>query len=172
MPECDTAGWFVGRTQPQRERWAAENCLRQGAESYLPYIIERNVMSRGRMIASRLKPLFPGYLFIRTMAGQWRFLLGTFGLIDLVRCGEFPSTVSQDIIDDLRQREAEGAVQLPEAQRRLFGEDDPVRIAEGPFEGRQGLVAGYDAAERVQVLLDLLGRKVPVLFAEGQLEPV
>lgn len=162
--------WFVGRTQPQRERWAAENCLRQGADSYLPMIVERNVVVRGRMVKSRLRPLFPGYLFISVPSGQWRFLCGTFGLIDLIRSGDQPSTIPNTIIEDLRQREAEGAIQLPEAQQHLFDTNDSVRISEGPFEGRTGLVAGYSDWERVQVLLDLLGRKVAVLFAEGQLE--
>lgn len=171
MPSSAPAvsNWFVARTQPSRERWAAENCLRQGAEAYLPFIIERNVISRGRLLASRLKPLFPGYLFVRTFSGQWRFLRGTFGLIDVMLFGDTPATVSQAIIEDLKQREADGAVQLPPTQRRLFDEKDSVRVADGPFEGKLGLVEGYNDADRVRVLLDLLGRKVPVLFAEGQL---
>jgi transcription antitermination factor NusG len=161
--------WFVGRTQSQRERWAAENCRRQGAETYLPFIVERDVVVRGRLIKSRLRPLFPGYLFILVPSGQWHFLNGTFGLIGLIQSGLQPATISETIIEDLRQREVDDAVQLPEYQRRQFTKYDAVRISEGPFEGRCGLVDGYTDSERVHVLLDLLGRKVPLLFAEGQL---
>lgn len=171
MSEAGSTGWFVGRTQPSRERWAAENCLRQGAETYLPLIIERNVVVRGRKLVQRLRPLFPGYLFIRTL-GQWHFLCGTFGLINLIMTGESPASIPQTIIDDLKQREADGAVQLPTQVTRAFDPKDPVRIADGPFEGRIGLVDGYTDSERVRVLLDLLGRKVPALFDEGQLEAV
>lgn len=164
----EAAVWLVGRTRPRQERVAAFNCDRQGVEAYLPLIMERNVISRGRLYRSRLSPLFPGYLFIRTL--QWRFLLGTFGLIDLIRSNEKPIPVSPDIIDDLKQREADGMVQLPDVPKNMFHADDRVRVIDGPFTGKLGLVAGYTAIERVRVLLDLLGRKVPVLIAEGQLE--
>jgi transcriptional antiterminator RfaH len=162
--------WFVAKTQPRRERWAAENCARQGAECYLPFTIERNVVVNGRLLSSRLKPLFPGYLFIRTLVGQWHFLRGTFGIADLIRNGDTPSTISNDIIEDLRLRESEGAVELPDAP--LYAENDPVRIIEGPFQGFKGLVSGYSGNERVKVLLELMGRKVNTLFGEGQLEAI
>jgi transcriptional antiterminator RfaH len=178
---AEAAQWLVGRTQSRRERWAAANAERQGAETYLPLVLERGsyLLRKGhrtqmtpgaRYRSSRVTPLFPGYIFIRTL--QWRYLLGTFGLIDLVRSGELPSIVPQTIIDDLRKREAEGIVQLPEAQKYLFHDNDAVRVIDGPFAGKQGIVTGYTAVERVRVLLDLLGRKVPTLIGEGQLELV
>jgi transcription antitermination factor NusG len=174
VPSDDTtmsqSCWFVARTQRSRERWAAENCYRQGAEVYSPQIQEMSkALSAGRVITvARLKPLFPGYLFVRT-DGQWRFLLGTFGVIDLILGGGGePSRVKQVTIDELKSRELGGFIKLPEPQR-MFTMDDTVRPQEGPFEGCVGLVAGYTDNERVRVLLDFLGRKVPVLFDEGQL---
>ena len=97
MADGDVAqqSWFVARTQPLRERWAAENCRRQGAETYLPQIEESaRVVTAGRVIATlRPRPLFPGYLFVRTVGQQWRFLLGTFGVIDLIATSNTPSQV-------------------------------------------------------------------------------
>lgn len=169
MPE-NAQSWFVARTQPFREKWAAENCFRQGAETYLPQIQENvRVMTAGRLLDTvRLRPLFPGYLFVRTQ-GQWRFLLSTFGLIDLIMSGGNPSLVRQPLIDDMKRREQDGVVQLPKPTAR-FSKDDSVRPNEGVFEGLTGLVDGYASAKRVQVLLDFLGRKVSVLFAEDQLD--
>ena len=167
--DVSTNSWFVVRTQGSRERWAAENCFKQGAETYLPQIEEATrVRVAGRMISVlRPKPLFPGYLFVRTEKYQWRFLLGTFGVIDLIMSGSDPVRVRNDIIQDLRQRTANGCVQLP--KQTLFNADDSVRPTEGAFEGLTGLVEGYASSKRVQVLLDLLGRKVSVLFDENQL---
>jgi transcriptional antiterminator RfaH len=173
------AQWLVGRTRPRQERWAAFNARRQGVETYLPMVCEprirelrkgeRTEMRPGHVYrSSRVAPLFPGYLFLRTL--QWRFLLGTFGMLDLIRHGDQPSAVPQAVIDDLKKREADGMVQLPEPPKYLFHDNDEVRVVDGPFAGRNGLVAGYTAVERVRVLLDLLGRKVPVLIAEEQLE--
>jgi transcription antitermination factor NusG len=171
--EIDAAhhSWFVVRTQPCRERWAAENCHRQGAETYLPQIEESTrVVTAGRMLTTlRPKPLFPGYLFVRTLGYQWRFLLGTFGVIDLIANANGPSRLRHSVIEDLRQRERGGFVQLPKVVTR-FSPTDKVRPNEGAFEGITGLVEGYVSAKRVQVLLDFLGRKVPVLFAEEQLD--
>jgi transcription antitermination factor NusG len=173
VPEGDVASqsWFVVRTQPFRERWAAENCYRQGAETYLPQVEETTkILTSGRMITTlRPKPLFPGYLFVRTIGYQWRFLLGTFGVIDLIANASGPSRVKHSVIEDLKQRERNGCVQLPKPAAR-FSPDDPVRPNEGAFEGLVGLVEGYASAKRVQVLLDFLGRKVSVLFAEEQLD--
>ncbi len=173
MLDEDTANqsWFVVRTQPLRERWAAENCHRQGAETYLPQIEETaRVISKGRMITTmRPKPLFPGYLFVRTIGYQWRFLLGTFGVIDLIAHSTGPVRLKNSVINNLKKREHDGCVQLPKPVTR-FQPEDAVRPNEGAFEGITGLVEGYVSTKRVQVLLDFLGRKVPVLFAEEQLD--
>ena len=69
----------------------------------------------------------------------------------------------------MMQREKRGYIQLPKPVTR-FSPNDAVRPNEGAFEGIVGLVDGYTSAKRVQVLLDFLGRKVSILFAEDQLE--
>jgi transcriptional antiterminator RfaH len=49
---------------------------------------------------------------------------------------------------------------------------EPVRITSGVFSACLGLFEGMVERERVAVLLDLLGRKVPVVMDEDALAAV
>jgi transcription antitermination factor NusG len=167
--------WFIVRTQPHRERWAAENCARQGCEFYLPEILVPTTSTVGgrRHYTSRLQRLFPGYLFVLTPDRQWLFLHSTFGVIAIVMVGSIPGTLAGVEIEKLRRRErGDGYIELPQMPERLpLGAK--VRISgENPFIGHNGIVAGMLPGDRVKVLLDLLGRKVTCLFDEDEVEPL
>lgn len=58
-----------------------------------------------------LSPLFPGYLFTRIEL-QWRGVRLRPGLIKLVMNGEEPSHVPDEIIEEIRARERNGAIEL------------------------------------------------------------
>lgn len=171
-------GWFVVRTHHKREPWACENISRQGADYYLPLIIENTRTSRKKgpaVVEARPRSLFPGYVFVKT-EGQWRFLLGTFGVIGVIMQGADPAVVPEQIIADLRAREdANGIIQLPgrpEGLSSRFKVGDQVRVAEGPYSGYIGIYDGVKSKEREQVLLDFLGRKTRVLIGIEHLESV
>ena len=71
--------WFLARTKPNREGYAADNVKRQGYRTLLPkYIDERT---------KRTHILFPSYLFVQT-TGQWMFIESTDGCIGVVKRGE------------------------------------------------------------------------------------
>jgi transcriptional antiterminator RfaH len=166
--------WLVVRTQPNREGWAGENIKRQGYSYYLPRFKEIVFVKQMRRHVSRVRALFPSYLFVNT-DGPWRWLTGTFGVSTLIFNGECPAEVSARIIDDLRSREdEEGLVVLPGdprlKRRSRFTPGEIVKATEGPFIGFTGIHQGTEAHERERILLDLLGRKVPVLIGEACLE--
>lgn len=155
--------WIVAQTQPRRERWAAENVARQGYEFYMPHI----QMVKGKVVSAQ--PLFPRYLFIRT-AGQWRFLLGTFGVTGVILNGEGPAVMPDRNIDELRQREnSDGMVMLPVAPRKRFAQGDEIRVSGGAFAGLAGIYDDAAPQERAHVLLEYLGRKTRVLIGEDYL---
>lgn len=151
--------WFVLRVQSRRERWAAENVERQagqyGTEYYLPMISEGEC-------------LFPGYLFVRTGHGAWRFLEGTYGVIEVLKSGERPAVLRPDEMGHIRRLEIDGTglVRLP----NVFERDELVRVQDGPFIGYTGLVEGMSARDRVRVLLGVMGRETPVELHISQLE--
>lgn len=162
--------WFVAKTKAQRERWAAENIARQGFEPYTPMTMTEEVV-RGQK-RQKLQPLFPSYLFVRT-DGRWRCITGTFGVASIVMQGQSPAIMPDSAIEQLRAREnASGVIVLPKPNASRFAQGDAVRISSGPFVGFNGIWDGIGAADRVRVLLQLLGRQTRILIGEDLLEAV
>jgi len=83
--------------------------------------------------------------------------------------GRYPAGARRcQIIDDLRKRERNGLIELP--QRSGLKPGAQVRILQGPFAGHLGLYAGQRAHERVLVLLALLGGQQRVELAKDAVE--
>ena len=170
--------WLVARTQPNREGWAAENIVRQLAVPYLPRCAEK--VKIGQHYETKAKLLFPGYIFVKTYDGRWRFLLGTYGISSVVMTGNAPAMVQEaDILRIKACEDADGLVHLPKLMPDLYeeGGDKPrfkkgqsVRIKEGVYAGYQGIHEGCSVKEREHILLDYLGRKTRVLINTDQLE--
>jgi transcription antitermination factor NusG len=99
--------------------------------------------------------LFSNYLFVHIEFGWWaaRWCSGVAGLI---MDGSQPAKLADAIVDEIRSRERNGCVVLPEQPRLQRG--DSVRIVRGALAGLPGLVDGLRPHERVAVLLAVLGR--------------
>jgi transcription antitermination factor NusG len=78
-------------------------------------------------------------------------------VLQLLRSGDKPAKVPDHIINEIRGRERNGLIRLPQRQRWQRG--DRVRIGKGIFLGQIGLFDGMSARERVFVLLNLFGRQ-------------
>jgi transcription antitermination factor NusG len=83
--------------------------------------------------------------------------------------GESPAHVPDSTLDAIRQREKNGAVELP---REPFKIGDSVRVRAGPLEGHRGFYAGQAPHERVAVLLALLGGQRRVVLSKHDIEAV
>jgi len=155
--------WYVVQTQPHGEAKAVWHLARQGFETYLPRYEKRR--RHARRVETVAAPLFPRYLFVAIdLASQrWRSIQSTIGVSRLVCNGEDPAALADGIIDGLRRREdGRGFVQLERRPRFAIGEQ--VKIVDGIFASCLGLFDGISDGERVAVLLDLLGRKIRVVF--------
>lgn len=158
-----TPRWYVVQTQPHCESKAVWHLERQGFDTYLPRYQKRR--RHARRVETVAAPLFPRYLFVAIdMAAQrWRSIHSTIGVSRLVCNGDDPAILAAGVVDGLKRREDErGFVQLDSRPRFAVG--DPVRIVDGIFTSCLGLFDGISDGERVAVLLDLLGRKVRVVF--------
>ena len=164
--------WVVVRTGANKELWAAQNVVAQGHDYYLPRVLELQ-RGRGKQGLLVAKPLFPRYLFVHTVDGQWRFLLGTFGVTGIILTGDTPAFVPDEDIAAVRDREHEGNVILPkEPEAGRFKEGQRVRIKSGVFSGQVGIYSGMGSRDREKVLLDYLGRRTSVLIADDLLDDV
>ena len=133
---------------PNQERLALY-CLRLAAvELYNPRIAPPRAARRKAPPA-----LFPGYLFARCTP-QWAIIRRTPGVLRVLVDGETPSKVPDAVIAELRRREHNGLVRLPEPLRPGVR----VRVSKGPLFGLEGLVLGLRPNQRIEILLGLLGR--------------
>jgi transcriptional antiterminator RfaH len=161
------AFWCCAQLDPHRERLAL-HCLRElaGFEVYSPRIKPpRSRMSSPSKPKESTRPLFPGYAFVRIEL-QWSAARWSPGVTRIVLDGNVPARVPDGVIAELRSRERDGVIELPE--RRLV-RGRLVRILRGPFRHLEGLVAGLAPHERVAILLGTLGR---VTLPRGDVEAI
>jgi len=147
--------WLVVRTKSHQERIAADHLRDRDVEPYCPMYLEppwHPRAPRGPV------PLFSGYLFARCRPRRQlaavRFCPGVLGPV--VFDGE-PATVSQRLVDDLRQREGARGYVLPPEVELGFKRGQRVRLMAGPLKGLEGIFNGYlRGGQRAQVLMRFL----------------
>ena len=161
MTAAPASRWYVVHTQPHGEARAIVNLRRQGFDAYLPRY--RGRRSHAGRVDSVSKPLFPRYLFVAMdiTRERWRAIHSTFGVSHLVCSGDAPSPVPPGIVEAIRAHEdGEGWILMGTPRSIAVGES--VRVLDGAFADQVGLFAAMSDDQRVDVLLDLLGRQVRV----------
>lgn len=158
--------WIVAVTESRSEAKAQANL--HGHETYLPMVRELVVEGGKRMW--RHGVLFPGYLFVK-IHDQWRFLLSTIGIINVIRFGgdeHSPAVLSENVVATLKRNEKKGFIEI---QPPMFRTGERVKIQSGYFAGMEGIYCAANSLERETVLLSLLGRLTPVSVSTGLLTP-
>jgi len=161
--------WYAARAKPGQERIAIDNLKRQDFEAYYPRMtIER--AKHGRVVRES-EALFPGYLLIRfaLATASWRAINSTRGVIRLLSFAQegTPSPLPAGEIESLQEREKAGQLYVSEVVRLRRG--DEVRIKIGWATDQIGTVV-WTKAERVRLLLRLLGQEVSVIAPQHALE--
>ncbi len=161
--------WFVVHTRAHGEQRAYENLCRQGFDAWLPrYRKKRRHAGR---LETVLRPLFPRYLFVSVdlAAERWRAILSTFGVAGLVGAVDGPEPVPDGVVNALRARaDADGCFTLHRAATMKPGQ--PVRIGAGPFQDIEGIFQAPSDAERVVILLQLMGRTVSITVPASDID--
>ena len=169
-------GWLVVKSKHQQEAWAAENIARQSSqvtEVFLAKIAER-VKGAGKLTGFRVRYLFPKFLFVKLSTERWRFLLGTYGVKQVLMVGGNPAYVQDHELDKLRKlQDADGLIHLPSLTEAVrFKHGDTVLVNSGVYKGYVGLYDGQAPKDRERILLDYLGRKTPVMIDTEALSKV
>jgi transcriptional antiterminator RfaH len=150
------SAWYCARTKPKHEHIAAANvCSRLGLEVFHPRLRLERATKRG--VVRVVEPLFPCYIFIRCILENFSDdIRHVTGISSLVHFGNKIPTVPESAIVELKQ--------CFEAEEPMVVEDgvvpgSEVQIADGVFMGFSGMVVRtLSAGQRVQILLDFLGR--------------
>lgn len=159
MNEDDEAFWGVIQTETCRERLAIDSLKRAGFEVYCPRL---KVKKLGR---TTTPPLFPSYLFVKFFQ-QWWAARWAMGVIRVCMCGECPSRLDENIMQEIQKRQGpDGYIKLKATPTLKHGER--VRIVGGRFDGQLAVFAGMTSRQRQRVLLAILGREAPVELALG-----
>lgn len=149
--------WFAVLTKPRAERIGREHLERQGFECRLPLLRRESRPHR----PGAAEPLFPRYLFLRADPSRDDLarVRSTRGVCGLVRFGVEPARVPATVVDALAARsDADGCVRLDPPP---LVEGAPVRVVDGPLAGVEAIFRAHAAADRVLLLVRLIGGERP-----------
>ena len=154
----NTQAWYVLHSKPHKEGELNAYLESIGIETYYPTIHVNPVNPRAR----KIRPYFPRYLFVCVRLAEVGLSIFRWapGATRLVEFGGYPAKVPNEVIRQLKRHleavEAAGGLTL-----NGLKPGDPVRIINGPLSGYEAIFdLRLSGNERVQVLLEMLGRLV------------
>jgi len=148
--------WYCARTKPKHEHIVAAGLKRNlGLEVFHPRLRMERPTKRG--VVRVVEPLFPCYVFVRCNIDDCldsvRYVNG---VSSLVHFGQRIPIVPDHVVEELRQ--CFESQELMDVEDQLCAGTE-VTVGEGAFHGFNGIVLRVlPAKQRVQILLDFLGR--------------
>ncbi len=169
--DSQTPKWYCVRSQPRHEHVvAAHLAMLESVEVFCPRIRYKKC---GRYGAATMvtEALFPGYLFVCfRLDRDQRNVRYAHGVKEIVQFGEKCISIPDTVIAEIRHEighESVKEVAVP------LSNGSSIKIISGPFRGLSGIVTQLrPATERVNVLLDLLGRQLEAELSSEQVLPV
>ena len=150
--------WYVVHTRPRQETRAEEHLQRQGFTCFLPLIKQKRVRRKQRI--ETIEPLFPRYLFLHIDLSRDSVapVRSTKGAIGLVRFGDRLPAVPEPFMEELLKvaDEQSGLIHIPEER---YKKGDQVLVETGPLAGIIGIFQATRGADRVIILLEMLGNQ-------------
>jgi len=161
-----TRQWYCVQTKPRKEKVVLAHLEDKRLPHYQP------LLQAPERRGSRVVPLFPNYLFVQiSNVRESVDVRYTPGVRKLLGYGDEPFPVEEDLIEVIRQRESDDGLIRPGRLFR-FREAEGVRVRGGAFDGLQALFQHYlPGKQRAQILLQLLGRQVPMEIPVNHLVP-
>jgi transcriptional antiterminator NusG len=154
-----TSNWYVLHTKSRFENVVNDGLQKKSLEAFLPKIkVPSKRRDRKLMIEV---PLFPGYLFVKTVLHPPAHLeiVKTVGVVRLIGNKDGPIPVPPDAIESLKIMVASGH---PVDTGSRFQKGDRVMVVAGPFAGVNGLFLRYRGTGRVVVYIEALGQYAQV----------
>ena len=153
--------WYCLRSQPKHEHIAAANLrgMIHEIDVFCPRLKIKRKCRRGAVWF--VEALFPGYLFAKFNPDIFMQTIKSVpGVKTVLSFGQTTAILRSEIIADLRVDFDENELhEVPD----LLSPGEEVIIAAGPFRGiRASILRILPSSNRIQVLLDLLGRTTPV----------
>ena len=160
--------WYVIQSKPHKENQLCAYLQTQKLDVYYPTLRVTPTNPR----ASKIRPLFPRYLFVHTSLDEvgmsaLRWLPHAIGIVQF---DGYAAPVPDAVIHEIKRRVSA----LQESGGPTFHglkRGDRVRITQGALAGYEALFdMRLSGSERVQVLLEMLGRQVRMQLHASQIE--
>ena len=150
--------WFVAYTYPQAEKKIHTGIQKLGFESFLPlHKVRRQWSDRVKLLEV---PLFPSYLFIKTIPGKIQELLNVYGIARFLFFEDKYATISEDEIELIKNitEKNKSVTLLP----GLFKAGQKAIINRGPFSGYKGVLVRENGENQFVIALEHLDRSLSV----------
>lgn len=163
-----TSDWYVAYTKPKSENLAKVNLAQQGFEVYLPLFKKFKKTEHGAV--AQFEPMFPRYLFFKCTELQQSLstVRSTKGVNNLVRFGFEPARLQDKLVVLIREMES-SRNDITIGQASSFRAGQSVRLKHTALGNVEGLIHNV-GAQRIAVLLEILGRPTVVQVEHHQIE--
>ena len=160
--------WFVIYTKARQESVALEHLERQQFHCYLPRM-QLSKRRNGQIVPS-IEPFFPRYLFVRLALQEqdWAPIRSTRGVCGLVKFEGVPKRIPEQFISLLKENEDSQLLQR--VTEKSWKSGDQVNIEQGPFAGYKCIFQQKRSADRVSVLLDIVGKPTRATLLKDDLQ--
>jgi transcriptional antiterminator RfaH len=158
--------WLLVYCKPRRDSLAATNLQRQGFTAYSPEIstagLEIGLRTRLHTRRQSSEPLFPGYVFIHVDPGIQSIspVRSTRGVLRFVMFGNRFASTSEETIERIRCNVVEFSQRM--ALRQTLQRGDRIKVNGSGFNDIDAIFCSAYGAERVKILLNVLGRETEV----------
>jgi transcriptional antiterminator RfaH len=158
--------WFLVQFKPNSHNVADRNLKRQGFQIFLP--LQEVTRRQDTRFVSELRPLFPGYMFIRLdpERSPWRKVNSTYGVTRIVSFRDVPAPVPDGLVAALLDRCDETGHVLAEGG---LAPGTEVKVIDGPFAEFAGTIETIEAEKRVWLLLDFMGQEMRIQVSANQI---
>ena len=159
--------WYLIQFKRNSHRIAERNLNQQGFRTFLP--LQDFTTRRRSKFLTRIKPLFPGYMFVRIKldATPWHKINSTLGVSRLICYNGLPTKVPTEVVSGLISR-CDGFGRLLPPTEVQSG--DPVEIQSGALANFIAKVETIDSNRRIWVLLDIMGQITRVQVTSKQIK--
>ena len=159
--------WFAAYTHSCQEKRVAQHFSNRDIEFFLPVHRTISRWKNGLRVPID-RPLFPGYVFVKTERQDKVRVLEVPGVHSIVGAAREPVPLPNEEIEALRR-----GVRMMNAEPHPFlkiGEKVAIRF--GPFEGMAGIVLRQKNSVRVVLSIDLIMKSISVEVNEHDIECV
>jgi transcription termination/antitermination protein NusG len=163
------SAWYVIHSRSRHEGKVESALLQKGLEIFLPRIEVRSRRQDRRLFLH--VPLFPGYLFVRTVLEPRAYheIIRLPGVVRLLGINGHPSSVPPGTVESIQ---AIVVSEMPYYPWAYFEKGKLVRIMEGPLAGTIGVILRTrDKKRRLLVAVELFRRSVAVELEDEAVEP-